>query len=295
LSEPGRFIPMLSRRLLLGQLLLLMIGCTAEKSTLRGKLTIGVVSYGEGIRSVEQLTPFSNYLAAQTKTLIELEPAFNELKALEQIKRRIWSLVFAPPGLAAIAISQEQYLPLFPLEGVTNLRSVIVVRKDSPVQKLTDLEGKVVALGQVGSATGYYLPLYNLYGLTLAEVRFAPTPKTVLEWIENQEVAAGALSAAELDRYRAELSGAQFRILYTDPHNIPAGSVLVGPTVERNQQEQIRMAMQAASPDIVAAAGYIPNAKVPDYKYLTEVVKRVGPIAERIKQKPAPLYEQKKE
>lgn len=283
---------MLSRRIFILQLLLLLTACRQEAPPPQGKLIIGLVSYGEGIRSIDQFNSLKNYLESELKTLIEVEPAYNELKAITQIKRQIWSLVFAPPGLAAIAISQEKYQPLFPLEGINNLRSVIVVRKDSSLQKLSDLAGKAIALGQVGSATGYYLPIFNLYGITLAEVRFAPMPKTVLEWIEKKEIAAGALSKAEFDRYRAEFSTTKFRILYTDPHNIPTGSVLVGPTVDRNQQEQIRNVMRAASPAIAQAAGYISNGNIPDYKYLIQVVERVIPISERIKQKPAPLYEQ---
>ncbi len=285
---------MLSRRIFLVQLLLLLTACATPPPPPPGKLVIGLVSYGGGIRTIDQLAPFTNYLGAELKTLIELEPAYNELKALEQIKRKIWSLVFAPPGLAAIAIAGQQYLPLFPMAGVKDLRSVIVVLKDSPFQKLSDLEDKVLALGEVGSATGYYLPIYNLYGTTLAEVHFAPTPKTVLEWISNGEVAAGALSKAEFELYRSEFSQTQFRILYTDRHNIPPGVVLVSPTVERNQQEAIQTAMKAASPSIAESAGYITNGKVPDYKYLIQVVERVRPIAERIKQKPAPLYEENK-
>jgi len=283
---------MLSRRLFLAQTLLFLTSCATEQPPPEGKLVIGLVSYGEGVRSIEKFTNFKNYLESQIKRVIEVEPAYNEVKALEQIKRKAWSLVFAPPGLAATAIAKEKYLPLFSMEGVNNLRSVIVVPRDSPIQKLSDLAGKTIALGQEGSATGYYLPVYNLYGITLAEVKFAPTPKTVLEWIEKGEVAAGTLSKAEFDRYRSDFSQSRFRILYTDPHNIPPGVVLIGSTVERNLQEQIRLAMKTASSDIAQAAGYIPNAKVPDYQYLIQVVERVRPIAERIKQKPAPLYEQ---
>ncbi len=253
---------------------------------------MGVVSYGEGQRSIEQFTNFSNYLSKRLKTIVQIEPTYNEVKAIEQIERKVWSLVFAPPGLAAIAISQHQYFPLFPLEGVNNLRSVIVVLKDSPLQKLPDLTNQVLILGEVGSATGYYLPIFNLYGITLAEVRFAPTPKTVLEAIANREVAAGALSRAEFDRYRGEFSPTQFRILFSDPHNIPPGLVLAGPTVERNLLSEIHQVMRSASPDLARSAGYLPNAKVPNYDYLIKVVERVRPIAERIQQKPAPLYEQ---
>jgi phosphonate transport system substrate-binding protein len=279
---------MSSRRRFLLKLLFLLTACKTAESPKRGKLSVGVVSYGEGDRSIEQYSAVTDYLGTQLKTLVELEPVYNEVKALEQIQRRAWSLVFAPPGLAAIAISEQQYLPLLPLEGIANARSVIVVLQDSPLKNLADLAGKVIALGQQGSATGYYLPIYNLYGLTLAEVRFAPTPKTILEWIEKKQVAAGALSLAELERYRSNFSGTTFRILRTD--SVPSGAILVGPRVERNQQEQIRKILESVSPKMAAAAGYIPNAKVPDYKNLIEVVQKVRPIAERIQQKPAPLY-----
>lgn len=274
---------MFSRRLFLLKLLLLVTACaTAETPKLR-ELSIGLVSYDEGYRSIERYSALTDYLGAKLKTIIELEPVYNEVKALEQIKRKIWSIVFAPPGLAAIAISQEQYLPLFSLEGLEKVRSVIVVLQESPIQKLPNLAGKAIALGEPGSATGYYLPLYNLYGITLDKVRFAPTPKTVLQWIENKEVAAGALSLAELQRYSSEFGKTKFRILYTDGHYVPPGAILLGPTVERNQQEQIRTALQSAPPAIVEAAGYLPNAKVPDYKFMIQVVEKARAIAERIK------------
>lgn len=279
---------MVSRRLFLLNLVLLLTACKTEGTSKLGKLTIGVVSYGEGKKSIEQYSALTNYLSAQLKTIIELEPAYNEIKALEQIQRRSWSLVFAPPGLAAIAISKEQYLPLFPLEGVEKTRSVIVVLQDSPIKKLTDLKGKAIALGQPGSATGYYLPIYALYGLTLAEVRFAPTPQTILQWIETRKVPAGALSLDELERYSSTFGEAKFHILAAN--SVPPGALLVGPTIERNQQEQIRKVLASASPAIIASARYIPSAKVPDYKNLIEVIEKVRLIAERIKQKPARLY-----
>jgi phosphonate transport system substrate-binding protein len=278
---------MLSRRLLLLNLLVLLTACKTTEIQQVGKLTIGVVSYGEGEKSIEQYSSLTDYLGGQLKTIIELEPVYNEIRALEQIKRKAWSLVFAPPGLAAIAISKEQYLPLFPLEGVEKTRSVIVVLQDSSIQNLADLKGKAVALGQPGSATGYYLPLRNLYGLTLAEVRLAPTPQTILQWIEKKEVAAGAVSLDELERYSSKAPQTKFRILVAN--SVPPGALLVGPTVERNQQEQIRKALAYASPSIIASAGYIPSAKVPDYRDFIEVIEKVKPIAEKIQQKPARL------
>lgn len=281
------------RAIFLLPLVWLVSGCQQVPETTPERLSVGVVSYGEGNRSLEQYAGFKEYLGSQLKNIIELEPAYNEIKALTQIDRRRWDLVLAPPGLAAVAISQENYVPLFPLTGVENTRSVIVVTENSSVRQLRDLAGKTVAFGQPGSATGYYLPIYNLYGLTLKKARFAPTPRTILQWLAEEDVAAGALSLADYNRYRSEFSPTRFRILHTDAHNVPTGAILVGEGVERNRQEQIRRKLSEVPPSIAAAAGFIPNGKLPDYDYMIDVVERVKPIAQRIKEEPAPLYEKR--
>lgn len=281
-----------SRRLILVQLLLLLglliVGCDANNQDTPEKLTVGIVSYDTGVRSIEKYESFKEYLAAQTHTIVELEPTFNELQAVDQVQRRVWSIVFAPPGLAAIAIAKEQYTPIFRLQGANNLRSVLVVREDSPIRSLTDLDNKVVALGQPGSAAGYYLPLYDMYGLTLAELRFAPTPKTILEWLSQDIIDAGALSEDEFQLYQREFEQTNLRILHKTRF-IPPGVVLLGPTIERNQQQQIEVAMKSAPPNIVGDAGYILDAKVPNYEQFIEIVEKVSPLEAQVRKKPAVL------
>lgn len=283
---------MISRRLMLIQSLLFLAGCSSVGSDERSlsRLTIGAVAYGEGVRSVDQYQRFIQYLEGQTKTLIELEPAYNEVKALEQIRAKVWSLVFAPPGLAAIAIAKAQYLPLFPLQGVSNLSSVLVVRRDSPIKKLADANGKIIALGQPGSATGYYVPLYELYGTAPSEIRTAPTPKTVLEWLAKEEVEIGALAKDEFDRFRMEFNQTPFRVLLAS-RRIPAGAVLISPAIDRNQQEVIQKAMREALPAIAQEVGYIPNAAPPNYKDLIAFIDKVKPIEAQLGAKPAVLFQ----
>jgi len=281
----------LSRRFFLGQLLFLIVhGCKPQK-TLEGGLTIGVIDYEGGTEIIDQYARFNRYLAEATKARISLEPTFNENKAIERLESRAWSLVFAPPGIAAIAIARYQYIPLFPLVGVNNLRSVLVSREDSPIRDLKNLQGKTVVLGEVGSATGYYFPLYNLYGLTLAEVLSAPTPKTVLEWVAQGKADAGAVSIEEYNRYQPTIQDAKLRILYTDPHYVPPGVVLIGSTVERNRQEYIRKVMSDLPSNVAQEAGYIPNAPVPDYKYMISVVERVQLLADNLQNTPVNLFD----
>jgi phosphonate transport system substrate-binding protein len=279
-----------SRRFFLTQLLyVVMSGC---QSTHRrgGELTIGKIDYNADQQTINKFAEFRRYLAQKTKSHIRLEPVFNENKAIERIRAKAWSLVFAPPGVAATAIAQYQYLPIFPLVGVSDLRSVIVVRRDNNYQNLKQLQGQTVALGQPGSAEGYYFPLYNLYGLTLAEILLAPTPTTVLEWVAQGKATAGAVSMAQLNLYSKQLSQNEFRILYTDPHYVPPGVVLISSRVERNTQEFIRKFMSEFPSALAREVGYIPNGEVPDYRYMITVTERVRTIVSQLRSKPVRLF-----
>ncbi|MBD2772794.1 phosphate/phosphite/phosphonate ABC transporter substrate-binding protein [Iningainema tapete] len=264
-------------------------GCDAKEIQEREKLTIGVVSYGEETISLQKYERFKDYIAARTQSIVELEPAYNELQAIEQIQRQRWDIVFAPPGLAAIAIADSLYVPLYAMESISSRqRSLIIVRDEQPIKKMNDLANKKVALGEMGSAAGYYVPLYDLYGLTLAQIRFAPTPKAVLQLVSEGSVDAGALSELDFERYYREFNTTKFRILQTSRW-IPAGLVLLGPNIERNRQQQIQIAMNEAPGDIIADAGYVPTASIPKYEQFVKLVQKVKPLEKRVRQTPVVL------
>lgn len=280
----------LSRRIFMLQMLFAIAACGAEeKSNQKLELVTGVISYGEEKQDQEKFTNFARYLGEQIKSIIQIEPTFNEKLAIDRIQNHAWSLVFAPPGLAAIAIANSQYLPIFPLETNDNIRSILIVRQDSPIKQLKDLQGKKIALGQEGSATGYYFPLYNLYGLTLAEILFAPTPKTVVEWVQQGLVAAGAISLEEFNLYKSKLD-VRLRILFTDSQNVPSGSVLISPQIDQSRQQLIQKYMRDAPPTLIQEVRYLPNSTPPNYDYMTFVVKRVTSIATKLYSKPVRLF-----
>ena len=223
----------LSRRVFISQMLLSIAACTRDETILNQRLVIGIISYGQGKQTVERLSGFRQYLSEKLKTIIELEPAFNERIAVERMKRRSWSLAFSTPGLAAMSIANYQYWSMFPLESDGETQPIIVVNQNSPLNQLQDLRNKKLALGQQGSATGYYFPLFNLYGLTLASVQFASTPKTSLEWLSQGEVDAAALSSQEFNLHKTTFDSSQFRILFSDSNSVPSGSHLCSPLVEK--------------------------------------------------------------
>ena len=69
--------------------IVLAIGC-ASRSPSGEKLVIGVVSYDAGASSIDKYENFQNYLASQTKTIVELEPAFNDLTSVEEVNLGFW-------------------------------------------------------------------------------------------------------------------------------------------------------------------------------------------------------------
>ena len=280
-----------SRRLFLAGLFL--SSCGGRRSIGRKQLTIGMLDDGSGKQSNYRFDRFKQYLEERLKSLVQIEPTFNESKALERIRAQAWSLVFAPPGLAAIAISQYQYSSIVPLEGIDNLRSILVVKKDSLYQNLRSLAGKKLAIGQPGSATGYYLPIFNLYGLTLAELIVSSTPQAILAAVANGTADVGALSLQEFNTHKTEITQTEFRILFADPHRVPTGAILIGSTVEINRQESIRNILKDTPSTIAREAGFIPTGTVPDYKYMIAVVDRVRSIFPADRAETAALLNQK--
>ncbi|MBD1851992.1 PhnD/SsuA/transferrin family substrate-binding protein [Leptolyngbya sp. FACHB-711] len=268
---------------------LIVASCSGNQSVLSEEITIGMVSYGEIATSTAKYERFQEYLAERTKAVIQLEPAYNELQAIDQVTGQRWDVVFAPPGLAAIAIREQQYKPLFPLEGLSNTqRSFLIVRADSPMQAIADISQKTVALGQPGSAAGYYLPLYDLYGLTLAGVKFAPTPKDALTWLNDQSVDVVALSEKDFEQYHREFPTTPFRVLHKSRW-IPPGVVLINPSLDPALQQQIQQAMLEAPSDIVSDAGYLSIGKLPNYDQFIQLVAKIRPLEDDIKQTPITL------
>ena len=269
------------KRILVTIFIIILPACDRPTPTTISKYNIGVVSYGKGETSLQQYTDFKNYLATQLNSIIEIEPVYNEVKALQQISNQKWDLVFAPPGLAAIAISRYNYEPMLPLEGRDKTRSIIVVNRDAPFKQRQDLSGQAIALGQKGSATGYYLPLYNLYGLQFSELLFAPTPKDVLQLLSSGKATVGALSLADYNLHRRSFPPNQFKVIHVDNHDIPPGAILIGDRFERNQQEQIRKILTATPSFIASSAGFLPNEQLPSYDYLIKVIERVQEISQQ--------------
>ena len=146
--------------------------------------------------------------------------------------------------------------------------------------KISENPSKSCALGQKGSATGYYLPIYNLYGVKFSRILYAPTPQHILQWIEEDKVVVGALSVEEYNLYRRNFSPNRFKVIHLDDHPVPSGAVLISDRLEKEQEDKITVALIQTPSFISSSVGFLPNEKLPDYNYLNQVINRVQEISE---------------
>ena len=110
-----------------------------------------------------------------------------------------------------------------------------------------------------------------------------------MQWLADKTVDASAVSQGEFTRYRSQFPPQSFRVLATDGHDVPSGSVLLNPNLEARLQSQIKDAMTQVSPAIAAAAGYLLEVPIPEYDSMVEVMDKISPLADKIKQTPAVL------
>lgn len=150
-------------------------------------------------------------------------------------------------------------------------RSVVIVAKNSPLQKIADLRGRRIALEDRGSTTGYLLPLAALKaaGLRLVELArledavppdavgyiFTQNELNIASWTTRGLVDAGAFSDLDLEdsdrtpkRMRSDL-----RVIYLSEPVIRSVALLRrGLPAER--REAVLAALKAVGDDAAAAA-----------------------------------------
>lgn len=180
-----------------------------------GHLVIGRISQ-EPRKHFDRLTAMADYLTQElagngitgidvvmVSGLAEME----QLLAAGQVdilsETPFMALDMAEKGLAEIVLREWK-------KGVAEYHSVIVARKDGPVQRLEDLAGRRVAFEDAGSTSGYLMPHFALEqaGLSLQELAnsedavppgktgysFANGEINVVAWVHRGRVGAGAIS-----------------------------------------------------------------------------------------------------
>lgn len=112
-------------------------------------MTIGAVAMDAPIEMIKRMTPLAGYLAKETGYIVRFRPAPNLLAAVKDLGDNTVQVAYLTPMAYITAREQFQAIPLVtPLtRGKSTFNLLVVVQRDSPHKKLTDLIGKRFAFG----------------------------------------------------------------------------------------------------------------------------------------------------
>ncbi|MGF1729891.1 phosphate/phosphite/phosphonate ABC transporter substrate-binding protein [Photobacterium kasasachensis] len=112
------------------------------------------------------------------------------------------------PQLQLRKISNLDFLSNEHRDGVSSYHSILVTRKDSGINQLSDLKGKMIAFEDETSTPSYFVPRVILTQTGMMLVKGTPSPEQVgytfareeiniTKWVHSGKVAVGALSSKD--------------------------------------------------------------------------------------------------
>lgn len=140
----------------------------------------------------EKFLPLKEYLERAISRKIILKVAQNYQEAIESIGNGQAHIAYLDPSAYCEAKKRYKVVPVAKaiLDGASTYKSVIVARKDSPVNKIVEVKGKRLALGNIWSSSSYLIPavMFKEVGIGLKEFR-------AVDYLEHEDrIALSVLS-----------------------------------------------------------------------------------------------------
>jgi phosphonate transport system substrate-binding protein len=172
----------------------------------KGELVLGVFPYLSPNQIVEYFTPLKDHLAKSLGRQVEVRSAPNFAQFVERTRAGEYDVIFTGPHMGRLAEKRDSYRPL--AQTGVPIITVALVKKDSPLKSLGNLQNGTVA---VGSKLAMAYQNINLElrksGLELGKnVKFLDTAtfSNVVEAVIHGEADVGAVGSALWDSASAE-------------------------------------------------------------------------------------------
>jgi phosphonate transport system substrate-binding protein len=145
------------------------------------------------------------------------------------------------------------------------------VLEDSPIKGYADMNGAKLGLLPRGSLVGFYLPLYNLYGVRVSGIAYG------VSFIDLAEkLAAGTINAMAWDANQSQRPPGT-RVAAVDPHLIPGGAMVMKSTLNSADYKSLLAVLDANAFQLPAFLGYS-SGSFPDprsYHHFTKIIRDV--------------------
>jgi phosphonate transport system substrate-binding protein len=195
--------------------------------------------------------PFVDYLSENTSYRFEIKLSRSYQETIDRFGRG--EVLIASCGPVPYIKAKEKYgvkpiLRALNKDGNPFYLGIIIVRKDSPIQRLSDLKGKSFAFGQVLSTAGHIVPQYHLvkagvHSRDLKHYSFLRHHDSVVQAVLKGQFDAGAVK--DVVAYKYEQEGLRF-IFVTDP--IPTVLITARSDAPKELVESVRVALLKLHP-----------------------------------------------
>lgn len=220
--------------------------------------------------------PILDELQKRTGQRFELVTALSVNEYDQEVRRGIYDFVYVNPYVMVSIEKTPGYQPL--IRDSQSLHGILVVRKDSPIQRVAELQGKslaVPALQALGASLLLRAELDRQFGIRMNPV-IAKTHGSVFLHVINGLTDAGGSVQKALSTQDAHIQ-ASLRALYRTG-DVPSHPIAAHPRVPEAVREQVRQAFIAMSADPAGKAllGKIPMeeavaAQAQDYHVLRDL------------------------
>ena len=268
-------------------LLSLSVGCAPEEE----HLIVAFVPSVESQTIINQLETFESELANRIGMKIKSEVMPSYAACVEAMGTKQIDVAFLPPMAYVLGHSRHGIDVLLKVErrGKTVYRGEIIVRNDSGIDKIEDLNGKRIAFVEAASASGHLYPkaLLKEHGVEIGEekdtVIFTGSHPSVVQAVVQGKVDAGACfddaRVQALDFAPTVLEETKI-LAYTD--DIPADTVSIRRALPAELRESLAEALKemATGKDgylfQIYQIEYLHDATDADYEPLRKVGETLG-------------------
>lgn len=284
----ARFLKRL--RLCAGLCLIVAAGAAAQA----GESIRLAVTDLEGLEQVQrEFGAFRDLLATETGLDVEFSPVPNRTAAVEAMRSERIDFALTGPAEYVVFRTRTKADPVIGFSRPDYFTDIIVLA-DSEIQSVTDLKGKKVAFGDVGSTSKHLAPMQLMKDEGLEPTRDLQAVHTSIklgwEALKRGDVAAMATTNDKFLKLRAsekDLEPGSFRVIARS-RDLPNDVLLVRPGVKPEIVERLRQAFSEHSKELVSAIlqgednqkyqgmKFLAGIKDSDYDYVRAMYVTIG-------------------
>ncbi len=204
------------------------------------RYVFGVVPQFEQRKLFAVWQPIIKELEKRTGLAFELVTTLNIRDFEKEFVRGAFDFVYINPYDVLMTITTQGYIPL--VRDKAPLHGILIVRKDGPIRKVAELNGKVVAFPSPNSIGSLIIraDLKRLYHVSV-EPLYVKTHSSVYLHVANGLADAGGGLEKTLHE-QGEAIRNSLRIIYTT-RDLPSHPVAAHPRVPEEQREKVRKAL----------------------------------------------------